>query len=91
MSHNPLARAILSAAGLLGKSSCKQILAERYASFDGGKGYEFGEDRITLEQPLDYKANPTPQSVWTGRSSTRLSSACIVHNLNINYGFKVVF
>jgi xylose isomerase len=45
-----MARALLSAADVLEKSPYKKMLAERYASFDGGKGKEFEEGKLTLEQ-----------------------------------------
>ncbi len=45
-----MARALLAAADVLEKSPYKKMLAERYASFDGGKGKEFEEGKLTLEQ-----------------------------------------
>ena len=45
-----MARALLSAADVLEKSPYKKMLADRYASFDGGKGKEFEEGKLTLEQ-----------------------------------------
>lgn len=37
------------------------MLAERYASFDGGKGKEFEEGQMTLEELVDYaKTQPEP-------------------------------
>lgn len=56
-----MARALLSAADVLEKSPYKKMLADRYASFDGGKGKEFEEGRMTLEQLVDYaKQNGEP-------------------------------
>ena len=56
-----MARALLSAADLLEKSPYKKMLEERYASFDSGKGKEFEEGKLTLEQVVDYaKTQPEP-------------------------------
>jgi len=56
-----MARALLSAADVLEKSPYKQMLADRYASFDAGKGKEFEEGKLTLEQVVEYaKTQPEP-------------------------------
>jgi len=56
-----MARALLCAAEVLEKSPYKKMLAERYASFDGGKGKEFEEGQMTLEELVDYaKTQPEP-------------------------------
>lgn len=44
-----MARALLSAAEILEKSPIPQMLRDRYASFDSGKGKDFEEGRLTLE------------------------------------------
>ena len=49
-----MARALLSAAKLLEESPYKQMLADRYASFDSGKGKEFEEGKLTLEDVVAY-------------------------------------
>ena len=49
-----MARALLSAAQLLEESPLPRMLRERYASFDSGKGREFEEGRLTLEDLRDY-------------------------------------
>ena len=49
-----MARALESAAKLLEESPYKQMLADRYASFDKGIGKEFEEGKLTLEQLYDY-------------------------------------
>ena len=49
-----MARALESAAQLLEESPYKQMLADRYASFDKGIGREFEEGKLTLEQLYDY-------------------------------------
>ncbi|MDE6697601.1 MAG: xylose isomerase [Muribaculaceae bacterium] len=45
-----MARALECAANVLEKSPYKKMLADRYSSFDGGKGKEFEEGKLTLEQ-----------------------------------------
>ena len=49
-----MARALESAAELLEKSPYKEMLRERYASFDAGKGKEFEEGKLTLEDVYAY-------------------------------------
>lgn len=49
-----MARALLSAAELLEKSPYKEMKAKRYASFDSGKGKEFEEGKLTLEDVYKY-------------------------------------
>ena len=56
-----MARALLSAAEVLEKSPYKKMLADRYASFDSGKGKEFEEGRMSLEEIVAYaKTQPEP-------------------------------
>ena len=45
-----MARALLSAADVLEKSPYKKMLADRYASFDGGEGKAFEDGKLTLEE-----------------------------------------
>ncbi|MDE6479793.1 MAG: xylose isomerase [Muribaculaceae bacterium] len=45
-----MARALECAANVLEKSPYKKMLADRYASFDSGKGKEFEEGKLTLDQ-----------------------------------------
>ena len=45
-----MARALLSAADVLEKTPYKKMLAERYASFDGGEGKAFEEGKLSLEE-----------------------------------------
>ena len=62
-----MARALLSAAELLEKSPYKKMLADRYASFDGGMGKEFEEGKLSLEQIVEYaKSQPEP-AVTSGK------------------------
>lgn len=57
-----MARALECAAHLLEESPYRQMLADRYASFDSGKGKDFEEGRMTLEGLYDYaKANGEPK------------------------------
>lgn len=49
-----MARALESAAALLEESPYKEMLRERYASFDAGKGKEFEEGKLTLEDVYAY-------------------------------------
>lgn len=58
-----IARAFLSAAELLEKSPLKQMVADRYASFDSGKGREFEEGKLSLEDLVAYaKEHGEPKS-----------------------------
>ena len=52
-----MARALESAANVLEKSPYKKMLADRYASFDAGKGKEFEEGKLTLEQLAEIGKN----------------------------------
>lgn len=57
-----MARALENAATILEESPYKKMLADRYASFDGGKGKEFENGALTLEQVYEYgKANGEPK------------------------------
>ncbi|MDE7116218.1 MAG: xylose isomerase [Muribaculaceae bacterium] len=59
-----MARALISAAEVLEKSPYKKMLADRYASFDSGKGKEFEEGKLTLEDVVAYaKTQPEPAQV----------------------------
>jgi len=49
-----MARALESAAALLEESPYKDMLRERYASFDAGKGKDFEEGKLTLEDVYAY-------------------------------------
>jgi len=57
-----MARALECAAAMLEESPYKTMLAERYASFDGGKGKEFEEGKLSLEDVVAYaKTQPEPK------------------------------
>jgi xylose isomerase len=49
-----LAHALEAAAAILEQSPYKKMLSERYASFDGGKGKEFEEGKLSLEDVVAY-------------------------------------
>ncbi|MDE6371181.1 MAG: xylose isomerase, partial [Duncaniella sp.] len=58
-----MARALESAAAILEESPIKAMVAERYSSFDGGKGKEFEDGKLTLEDVVAYaKTQPEPKS-----------------------------
>ena len=58
-----MARALESAAAILEESPYKTMLAERYASFDAGKGKDFEDGKLTLEDVVAYaKTQPEPKS-----------------------------
>ena len=59
-----MARALESAAALLEESPYKKMLADRYAAFDSGKGKEFEEGKLSLEDVYAYaKQNGEPKQV----------------------------
>lgn len=56
-----MARALLNAAAILEESEIPAMVKARYSSFDGGKGKEFEEGKLTLEQVVEYaKKNGEP-------------------------------
>ena len=59
-----MARAILAAAAILEESPYKKMVADRYASYDAGKGKEFEEGKLTFEDVYAYaKANGEPKQI----------------------------
>ncbi len=59
-----MARALENAAELIENSPICKMLKERYASFDGGKGKEFEEGKLSLEELVTYaKANGEPKQI----------------------------
>lgn len=57
-----MARALLNAAAIVETSPLPSMLKERYASFDAGKGKEFEEGKLNLEEVVAYaKANGEPK------------------------------
>ncbi len=56
-----MARALEAAAAIISESPYCKMFKERYSSFDGGKGKEFEDGKLTLEQLVDYaKAKGEP-------------------------------
>jgi xylose isomerase len=49
-----MARALETAAAILEESPYKKMVADRYASYDAGKGKEFEEGKLTLEDVVAY-------------------------------------
>ncbi len=59
-----MARALESAASILNESQYPKMFKERYASFDSGKGKEFEEGKMSLEDMVKYaKANGEPKQI----------------------------
>jgi xylose isomerase len=59
-----MARGLLSAAALLEESPYCKMFKERYASFDAGKGKEFEEGKMGIEELVNYaKANGEPKQI----------------------------
>ena len=62
-----MARALECAAALLEESPYKKMLAERYASFDAGKGKEFEEGKLTLEDVYAYGKEVNEPKLTSGK------------------------
>ncbi len=61
------ARALIVADDILQKSAYKKIRAERYASFDSGKGKEFEEGKLSLEDLRNYAIENGEPKVISGK------------------------
>ena len=61
------ARALVIADNILQKSDYKKFRQERYASFDSGKGKEFEEGKLTLEDLRAYAAENGEPKTISGR------------------------
>lgn len=61
------ARALITADNILQKSDYKKIRAERYASFDSGKGAEFESRILSLEDLRNYAAIHGEPEVTSGK------------------------
>src|SRR5882757_8183707 len=61
------ARALITADNILQKSDYKKIRADRYASFDSGKGAEFEQGKLSLEDLRDYAAANGEPEIRSGR------------------------
>jgi len=59
-----MARALEAAAAILEQSPYKKMVADRYASYDSGKGKEFEEGKLSFEDVYAYaKANGEPKQI----------------------------
>jgi xylose isomerase len=61
------ARALVTADEILQKSDYKQIRTNRYASFDSGKGAEFEQGKLSLEDLREYAIQNGEPAVTSGR------------------------
>jgi xylose isomerase len=61
------ARALITADAVLQKSGYKKVRAERYASFDSGKGKEFEDGKLSLEDLRAYAIEQGEPKVISGR------------------------
>jgi xylose isomerase len=61
------ARALITADAILQKSEYKKIRAERYASFDSGKGKAFEEGKLSLEDLRTYAVENGEPAVKSGK------------------------
>jgi xylose isomerase len=61
------ARALITADAVLQKSEYKKLRASRYASYDSGKGKEFEQGKLSLEDLRDYAAENGEPAVKSGR------------------------
>ncbi|GAB2534282.1 xylose isomerase [Rufibacter soli] len=61
------ARALITADNILQKSDFLKVREERYASFDGGKGKEYEQGKLTLEDLRAYAIEQGEPAVKSGR------------------------
>ena len=61
------ARALITADKVLQKTGYKKIRSERYASYDTGKGKEFEEGKLSLEDLRTYAVENGEPAVISGR------------------------
>ncbi len=61
------ARALITADNILNKSDYKKLRKERYASFDSGKGKEFEEGKLSLEDLRNYAVDKGEPEMISGR------------------------
>ncbi len=61
------ARALITADNILQKSEYKKIRTDRYASFDGGKGKEFEEGKLSLEDLRNYAIEKGEPATISGK------------------------
>jgi xylose isomerase len=61
------ARALIAADNILTKSDYKKIRADRYASFDSGKGRDFENGKLTLEDLRNFAIEKGEPEVRSGK------------------------
>jgi xylose isomerase len=61
------ARALITADNILNKSDYKKLRKERYASFDSGKGKEFDEGKLSLEDLRNYAVEKGEPGIISAR------------------------
>jgi xylose isomerase len=61
------ARALITADNILNKSDYKKLRKERYATFDGGKGNEFEEGKLSLEDLRTYAIENGEPAMKSGK------------------------
>ena len=61
------ARALITADNILNKSDYKKLRKERYASFDSGKGKEFEEGKLSLEDLRNYAVENGEPEMKSGK------------------------
>jgi xylose isomerase len=61
------ARALVTADAVLQKSDYKKVRADRYASFDSGKGKEFEDGKLSLEDLRNYAVENGEPKTTSGR------------------------
>jgi xylose isomerase len=61
------ARALITADNILNKSDYKKLRKERYATFDSGKGKDFEEGKLSLEQLRTYAIENDEPAVKSGK------------------------
>ena len=61
------ARALITAENILKKSDYKKVRSDRYASFDNGKGKEFEEGKLSLEDLRAYAIEKGEPAVTSGK------------------------
>lgn len=61
------ARALITADAILQKSDYRKIRQDRYSSFDSGKGKEFAEGRLSLEDLRTYAVENGEPQIRSGR------------------------
>ncbi len=62
-----LARALITADNILNKSDYKKLREDRYASFDSGKGKEFEEGKLSLEDLRNYAIEKGEPEMISGK------------------------